>query len=89
MLKFITVLQHRGYLCLWDIYSTYVSKSFVQFILDHFVPNFILFRAIPPQLLVMNIRKSLSDKIHSNVDKLTYLIPNEHNLVLPNIKKKS
>ena len=31
----------------------------------------------------VNIGKSLSDKIHSNVDPLTYLIPNEHNLVLP------
>ena len=35
----------------------------------------------------MNIGKSLSDKIHSNVDPLTYLIPNEHNLVLPIIQE--
>ena len=37
----------------WDIYSTYGSKSFVQFILDHFVPNLILIRAFPPQLLII------------------------------------
>ena len=36
----------------------------------------------------MNIGKSLSDKIHSNVDPLTYLIPNEHNLFLPIIQYK-
>ena len=36
-----------------DIYSTYASKSFVQFILDHFVPNLILIRAFPPQLLII------------------------------------
>ena len=35
----------------------------------------------------MNIGKSLSDKIHSNVYPLTYLIPNEHNLVLPIIQE--
>ena len=35
----------------------------------------------------VNIGKSLSDKIHSNVDPLTYLIPNEHNLVLPIIQE--
>ena len=34
------------------------------------------------------IGKSLSGKIHSNVDPLTYLIPNEHNLVLPIIQDK-
>ena len=33
-------------------------------------------------------KKSLSCKIHSNVDPLTYLIPNEHNLVLPIIQDK-
>ena len=36
----------------------------------------------------VNIGKSLSGKIHSNVDPLTYLIPNEHNLVLPIIQDK-
>ena len=36
-----------------DIYSTYASKSFVQFILDHFVPNLILIQVFPPQLLII------------------------------------
>ena len=35
----------------------------------------------------VNIGKSLSDKCHSNVDPLTYLIPNEHNLVLSIIQE--
>ena len=36
----------------------------------------------------MSIEKRLSDKIHSNVDPLTYLIPNEHNFGLPIIQEK-
>ena len=34
----------------------------------------------------MNIVKILSDKAYSNVDSLNYLVPIEHNLVLPNIQ---
>ena len=36
----------------------------------------------------VNLGKSLSDKIYSTVDPLTYLIPNEHNLVSPIIQEK-
>ena len=35
----------------WDIYSTYVSKSFVQFILDHFVPNFDINSSFSPSVI--------------------------------------
>ena len=51
--SYITVLKFEIICVFWDIYSTYASKSFVQFILDHFVPNLILIRAFPPQLLII------------------------------------
>ena len=43
----------RLFVSFWDICSIYVSKSSVQFILDHFVPILILIRAFPPQLLII------------------------------------
>ena len=36
----------------------------------------------------VNIGKSLSDKIHSDIDPLTYVVSNEHNLVLPIIQEQ-
>ena len=36
----------------------------------------------------MNIGKSLSDKIQSDIDPLTYVVSNEHNLVLPIIQEQ-
>ena len=36
----------------------------------------------------VNIGKSLSDKIQSDIDPLTYVASNEHNLVLPIIQEQ-
>ena len=43
--RFYNSLVLRLLVSFWDMHSTYVSNSSVQFILDHFVPNLILIQA--------------------------------------------